>query len=69
MKLERIPASGARSRICSTSAVNRFRSPNRRMDLSTGPLACWNERSKYGATPGVEVITSTRPGRTSAGCR
>ena len=33
------------------------------------PLACWKDRSKYGATPGVDVITSTRDGRISAGCR
>ena len=67
MKFDRIPASGASLLICSISAPNRARSPNLRMDRSTGPLACWKDRSKYGATPSVPASTSIRPGRTSAG--
>ncbi len=69
MKLERTPACGLSSLIRSISSVNRARSPNRRIRRSTGPLACWNDRSKYGTRPGVAVITSMRPGLTSAGCR
>ena len=69
MKFDLTPASGHASLIRSISSVNRARSPNLRIFRSTGPLACWNDRSKYGATPGVDVITSIRPGRTSAGCR
>ena len=69
MKLDRTPASGASCLIRSIRSMNRVRSPNRRIRRSTGPLACWNERSKYGTTPGVEAITSIRPGLTSAGWR
>lgn len=69
MKLERTPASGASARIWSSSPRNRSRSPNLRMDRSTGPLACWKDMSKYGATPGVPQIASMSPGRVSAGCR
>ena len=69
MKLDLMPASGASRLICSIRARNRSVSPNLRIARSTGPLACWKDRSKYGATPGVEAITSISPGRTSAGCR
>ncbi len=69
MTLDRTPASGTRSRILSSSSGNRSVSPKRRIRRSTGPLACWNDRSKYGTTPGVEVITSISDGRISAGCR
>ena len=69
MKLERTPASGQARLTCSSSAQKRSRSPNRRMDRSTRPLACWKDRSKYGTTPGVDVMTSISPGRSSAGCR
>jgi hypothetical protein len=69
MKFERTPASGAGARICSSSARKLSESPNRRIRLSSGPDACWKERSKYGATPGVDAIAVTRPGRVSAGWR
>ena len=41
---------GARTR--SSSSRNCSRSPNRRMRRSTLPLACWNDRSKYGDDAG-----------------
>ena len=44
-------------------------SPKRRIRRSSGPLACWKDRSKYGATPGVAAMASTSAGRISAGCR
>jgi len=69
MKLERMPAAGPVPGIWSIRARKPVASPNRRMDRRTVPLACWNDRSKYGATPGVLAMTSIRPGRTSAGCR
>ena len=37
-------------------------SPNRRIRRSSGPDACWKERSKYGATPGVEAIARDQAG-------
>jgi hypothetical protein len=67
--LERTPASGARDRIAASRSRNLSASPKRRIRRSTGPLACWKDRSKYAATPGVELSVSRRPGRTSAGCR
>ena len=69
MKLLRAPASGASARTEASSSRNRSVEPNRRIRRSTGSLECWNDRSKYGATPGVVAIASTRPGRVSAGCR
>jgi hypothetical protein len=52
-----------------TSSVKARTDPNRRIRRSTAALACWNDRSKYGTTPGVEVITSIKDSRISAGCR
>ncbi len=69
MKLERTPASGARARTVSSSSRKRSVSPKRRMRRSSGPLACWKDRSKYGTTPGVDVIASISVGRISAGCK
>ena len=56
MKLERAPASGACARAWSSSPRNASASPKRRIRRSTGLEACWKERSKYAATPGVEAI-------------
>ena len=69
MKLERTPASGARSLICERSERNFSLSPKRFILRSTSPLACWKERSKYGAIPVVLAMTSNNVGRTSAGCK
>ena len=49
--LLRMPASGASARIRSHSSRKRAAEPNRRIRRSTGSLACWKDRSKYGATP------------------
>ena len=43
--------------------------PNRRIRRSSAGEECWNDRSKYGAMPGVEAISCSRPGRSSAGWR
>ena len=64
-----MPASGAYPRIEAMSPRKASVSPKRRIRRSTGPEECWNDRSKYGATPGVVAITSTSVGRVSAGCR
>ncbi len=69
MTLLRTPAAGASARTDASSSRNRSVEPNRRIRRSTGSLACWKDRSKYAATPGVEVMTSTSEGRVSAGCR
>lgn len=60
---------GALLRMVSRSSRKRSVSPKRRMARSTPGAECWKERSKYGATFGVEVRTSMRPGRISAGWR
>ena len=46
MKLLRMPASGACSRICFTSARKLSVPPNRRIRRSTFSLECWNDMSK-----------------------
>ena len=70
MKLDRTPACGRLGRgSCSSSSRKRSVSPKRRIARSTPGAECWKDRSKYGATFGVEVSTSIRPGRISAGCR
>ena len=69
MTLERTPASGASDRTVSSRPRKLSGSPNRRIRRSTALLACWKERSKYGATPGVVAIASSSPGRSSAGWR
>ena len=69
MTLERIPAAGARSRIDATRSRKDGPEPNLRIRRSSCPLACWKDRSKYGTTPCADVITATREGRISAGCR
>ena len=69
MTLLRAPASGASARARSSRSRNDSVEPNRFIRRSTGALACWKDRSKYGATPGVVAITSSRDGRSSAGCR
>ena len=43
--------------------------PKRRIRRSSVAEACWNDRSKYGTTPGVAAMASSRPGRSSAGWR
>ncbi len=62
MTLERTPAVGASARIWSSRPRKLSGSPKRRIRRSTVALACWKERSKYGTTPGVLAIASTRPG-------
>ncbi len=69
MKFDRAPASGACVRAWSSSPRKASESPKRRIRRSTGFEACWKDRSKYAATPGVEAIAVTSPGRVSAGCR
>lgn len=69
MKFDRAPACGALPRMVSRSSRKRSVSPNRRIARSTPGAECWKERSKYGATFGVEVSTSISPGRISAGWR
>ena len=69
MTLLRTAAVGSPARIWSSSARKVSVLPNRRIRRRTGAEACWKLMSKYGATPGVLVSTSTRPGRISAGCR
>ena len=58
-----------RCRIVVIRSRNEAPVPNLRIRRNNGPLACWKDRSKYGTTPGVDVITSTSDGRISAGCR
>ena len=69
MKFERIPATGHRCLIAASRSRNRSLSPKRRILRNTDGLACWKDRSKYGTTPAVPVMTSTKLGRISAGCR
>ena len=51
--LLRMPASGASAADPGESSRKSSREPKRRIRRSTGGLACWKDRSKYGATPGV----------------
>ncbi len=69
MKLERAPACGALPRIVPSSSRNCSVLPKRRIRRSTAGAECWNDRSKYGTTSVVPVITSISPGRISAGWR
>lgn len=69
MTLERIPASGVRVRIRSTSPRKSLVPPNRRIRRSTPALACWKLTSNHGTTPAVPAIASSRTGRISAGWR
>ena len=69
MTLLRTAAVGSPARIVSRSARKLSVLPKRRIRRSTVGEECWKLMSKYGATPGVPVSTSTSPGRISAGCR
>ena len=59
---DRTPASARAHRTRASRSRNCSGSPNRLMRRNTVALACWNERSKYGTTPGVDVSVSISDG-------